>query len=115
MKRIRGIRDDSSDDSDDNNFNLLHSDIKPPIKGSSITTATSNESGTDQIDNILSQFSFTKNESTLIYQKNQSQIEEEKNYLQVKPRPYQVEMYEQARGKNSIIYMETGKGKTGRR
>ena len=112
MKRIRGIRDDSSDDSDDNNFNLLHSDIKPPIKGSSITTATSNESGIDQIDNILSQFSFAKNESTLIYQKNQSQIEEEKNYLQVKPRPYQVEMYEQARGKNSIIYMETGKGKT---
>ena len=53
-----------------------------------------------------------QNNLSLSFLENQDSIENETPKPKKKPRPYQQQIYEQALNQNSIIYAETGKGKT---
>ena len=55
-----------------------------------------------------------KNNISLSFFENQESIDDEKQKPKKiwHPRPYQQQMFEQALNQNSIIYAETGKGKT---
>lgn len=125
MKQSRGIRtiSDDSDNSeevdfqpkDESNFNLFSQNYSIKTSESKIINSE-NQSVASEFETLCQLTGLDKKEptQTIIYpsEYQNSQIFQEKNKLQFKPRPYQIRIYNEAKNKNSIIYMETGKGKT---